>query len=306
MKNFLIFLLFVIISFCFSGIAILLFGVSLTNADPFAVTALCALGFALGSFIFGIITRDNSWVDRLWSTLPVVFVWYYAYRGGFTPVLCIITALVTFWGARLTFNFARKGGYTGEEDYRWSFLRGKITNPFLWQIFSLFFISAYQIGMFLLFTWPVYSLVKTGYAASALFYVFAAAAFVCVCIEIAADQMQWNFHAAKRAEKEGKSIPEKYVKDVKNGFYSQGLFRFSRHPNYFGELGFWCAVWLMAFVLIGDFVVSGFFGPVMLIILFIPSAILTENITGSKYPNYKDYKKVTSQIIPWFPGKSNT
>jgi steroid 5-alpha reductase family enzyme len=311
MKRIVLFIIFIAAAFCISALAMLPFSngfnglaAFFTSADALLVTALCALGFAFCSFIFSIITGDYSWVDRLWSTLPAAFVWYYAYRGGFTAALCIITALVTLWGGRLSFNFARKGGYTGTEDYRWSVLRGKIKNPFLWQFFNLFFISVYQIGMFILFTWPVYSLIKTANNCPALFYIFAVLAFVFICIETAADQMQWNFHIAKKADKEGKNFPDKYINDVKNGFFSQSLFRYSRHPNYFGELGFWWSIWLMALSLSGDFMRSGFFGPVMLTVLFIGSTIFTESITDGKYPKYKEYKKRTSPIIPWFAGRN--
>jgi steroid 5-alpha reductase family enzyme len=310
MKNSLLFILFVAVALCVSAFVMSPFAggfdglaVFIKSANALAVTALCALGFALCSFIFGFITGDYSWVDRIWSILPVAFVWYYAYRGGFSPALCIIAALVTLWGVRLSFNFGRKGGYTGTEDYRWGVLRGRIKNHFLWQLFNLFFICAYQIGLFVLFTWPVYSATKTGNGYSTLFCIFAALAFVFICIETAADQMQWNYHKAKKADREGKKIPDKYISDVKNGFLSQGLFRYSRHPNYFGELGFWWSVWLMTLSLSGDFVRSGFFGPVMLTVLFIGSTIFTESITGGKYVKYREYKKRTSPIIPWFAGK---
>jgi len=308
MKRFILFIIFIAAALCVSGFVMLPFsGGSIASflkiADALAVTSLCAFGFALCSFIFGLITGDYSWVDRLWSTLPVVFVWYYAYRGGFTLALCTIAGLVSLWGLRLSFNFARKGGYTGTEDYRWSVLRGKIKTPFLWQLFNLFFISAYQIGMFILFTWPVYSVIKAVNDFSAFFYISAALAFIFICIETAADQMQWNFHIAKKAALDGKKFPDKHINDVKNGFLSRGLFRFSRHPNYFGELGFWWSVWLMALSLVGDFLQTGFFGPVMLTVLFIGSTVFTESITGGKYPKYKEYKARTSPIIPWFAGK---
>jgi steroid 5-alpha reductase family enzyme len=310
MKNFLLFLLFIAAALCISALVMFPFSSGLDglaefikNADALAVTALCALGFALCSFIFGFITGDYSWVDRIWSILPAAFVWYYAYRGGFTAALYVTSVLVTLWGVRLSFNFARKGGYTGTEDYRWGVLRGKIKNRFLWQLFNLLFISAYQIGMFILFTWPVYSVTKTGNGFSTLFCIFAVLAFVFICIETVADQMQWNFHLAKKAGREGEKIPDKYINDVKNGFLSQGLFRYSRHPNYFSELGFWWSIWLMGLSLSGGFARSGFFGPVMLTILFIGSTIFTESITGGKYAKYREYKARTSPIIPWFAGK---
>jgi steroid 5-alpha reductase family enzyme len=276
-----------------------------TGANMLLVVSLWALGFAIAAFVFSIITKDYSWVDRIWSILPVGFSWYYAYRSGCALLPCIATALVTLWGVRLTFNFARKGGYSGVEDYRWAVVRQKISNPFLWQLFNLFFISLFQCGLFVLFTYPIYSL--TFYSAEGLpvlFLIFAALGIALVCIEFAADQQQWNFYAAKKSALEQKDYPSKYSGDVKNGFLSQGLFALSRHPNYFCELGFWWTIWLAAFSLACDPIASGVFGPFVLTLLFIGSTILTENISSSKYSEYQNYKKkVISPIIPWFPKK---
>ena len=64
-----------------------------------------------------------------------------------------MAVLVTLWGARLTFNFARKGGYTGVEDYRWAVLRARMT-PWQFQLFNLFFIVLYQNALLVLITLP--------------------------------------------------------------------------------------------------------------------------------------------------------
>jgi len=276
-----------------------------TGANMLLVVSLWALGFALASFLFGIITKDYSWIDRMWSILPVCFAWYYAYRSGCSLAPCIATGLVTFWGTRLTFNFARKGGYNGAEDYRWVYLRKKITNPFLWQLFNLSFICLFQSGLFVLFTYPVYALVL--YSAESipvLFWILSVFGIVLVCFEFASDQQQWNFHSAKKAAAEKKDYPPKYADDVKNGFLSQGFFALCRHPNYFGELGFWWIIWLAAFSFAWNPLGSGIFGPIILTFIFIGSTILTESITSSKYPEYLNYKKkVISAIIPWAPRK---
>jgi steroid 5-alpha reductase family enzyme len=274
-----------------------------TSANMLLVVSLCALGFAFAAFVFSIITKDYSWIDRIWSILPVCFAWYYAYRSGCALMPCVATALVTIWGIRLTFNFARKGGYRGMEDYRWAVVRQKISNPFLWQLFNLFFISLFQCGLFVLFTYPIYSL--TFYSVEGLpvlFWVFAALGLVLVCFEFTADQQQWIFYAARKSAAEQKDYPSKYSDDVKNGFLSQGFFSLSRHPNYFCELGFWWTIWLTAFSLTWNPVGSGIFGPFVLTLIFIGSTILTESISSSKYPEYSNYKKkVISPIIPWFP-----
>jgi steroid 5-alpha reductase family enzyme len=306
------FILYVLVALLLSAVVMFPFagGISsfiffVTNANMLLVVSLWALGFAIASFAFNIITKDYSWIDRIYSILPVGFAWYYAYRSGFALAPSIATALVTFWGIRLTFNFARRGGYNGMEDYRWPVMRQKIPNPFLWQLFNLSFISLFQSALFVLFTYPIYSL--TFYQEEGLpvlFWIFAALLIVLVCLEFTADQQRWNFHAAKRAAAEQKNYPLKYSADIKNGFLSQGFFALSRHPNYFCELGFWWTVWLLAFSLTGDPLGSGVFGPFVLTMIMTGSTILSESISSSKYPEYSNYKKrVISAIIPWFARK---
>ena len=75
-------------------------------------------------FLLGEITRNNSQIDKLWSILPIYYVWHIAYAGDLAPRLVLMAVLVSIWGIRLTYNFSRRGAYqwkfwTGEEDYRW-------------------------------------------------------------------------------------------------------------------------------------------------------------------------------------------
>ena len=110
-------------------------------------------------FVVGEISRNNSQVDKNWSIIPIAYVWYIAYRGGLTPKMILMASLVTVWGIRLTYNFARRGAYTwkfwaGEEDYRWEELRKRpgFNNPIIWGLFNFFFISAYQNTLIFLFS----------------------------------------------------------------------------------------------------------------------------------------------------------
>jgi steroid 5-alpha reductase family enzyme len=73
-----------------------------------------------------------------------------------------MAALVFIWGARLTFNFSRRGGYAllpwkGEEDYRWDVLRQQINNRGVFVVFNLLFICFYQLGLLLMFVSPILS-----------------------------------------------------------------------------------------------------------------------------------------------------
>lgn len=247
------------------------------------------------SFLFGLFSGDYSWTDRLWSTMPVVFAWIYAYHGGFAQPMLVAAILVTLWGARLTFNFARRGGYTKTEDYRWLILQKKVSNPLLWQLFNLGFIALYQQALFIAFTSPLYLLSVYGpnemtlplWLASLLFLIF-------LTIETIADQQQYIFQQSKYG-----LLPKRadWTEQYEKGFRSSGLFARSRHPNYFGELGVWYSIYLFASLAIGNILNWSLVGPLALTMLFSFSTVFTESITVSKYESYQQYKKQASAIL---------
>lgn len=171
-----------------------------------------------------------------------------------------------------------------------------LKNEVLWQIFHAIFICISQISMFVMFTLPIYKMIEHQKTEINIWFIcstLVAAGFL--VIETIADQQQWNFQQDKKS---GKIDPSG---DVERGFLTHGLFSVSRHPNYFGELGFWWAIWLMSFSLIQNPVQSGIIGPISLTGLFVGSTIFTERISSSKYPQYKKYQSSVSAVIPWFP-----
>lgn len=58
----------------------------------------------------------------------------------------------------------------------------------------------------------------------------------CIALESVADNQQWEFHERKRIASERNEV---LTGDLKRGFLSYGLFRYSRHANFFGEMGIW-------------------------------------------------------------------
>lgn len=267
--------------------------------DPLVIVLIVAGAASAFCWIASLVTKDTSWVDRLWSIVPVVYVWIFAIAalvdGRDATRLLVMAVLVTAWGARLTFNFARKGGYTGMEDYRWAILRGRMS-PAMFQVFNLFFIVLYQMALLVLITLPAqiawqHPAAFTGWDAAF------AALFVALLIgEFVADQQQWAFHRRKR-EAGGALEP---------GFLTTGLFAYSRHPNFFFEQ----AQWWVFYALGATAAVAsglGFWGGVLnwtvigaalLTLLFIGSTIFTESISAAKYPAYADYQRSTSMLIP--------
>lgn len=273
--------------------------------DPLTVVLIVAGVISAGCWLLSLVTKDTSWVDRIWSVAPVVYVWIFAVAaivdGKDATRLIVMAALATAWGARLTFNFARKGGYTGMEDYRWAILRGRM-RPWQFQVFNLLFIVLYQNALLVLITLP--ALVAwanpSGFtAADAVFAVL----FVCLlALEFTADQQQWNFHRAKKAAG-GELAP---------GFVTTGLFRYSRHPNFFAEQGQWWVFYALGATAAvtsglgfwGGAINGSIVGAVLLTLLFVGSTIFTESISSAKYPAYAAYKASTSMLVPLPPRAS--
>ena len=279
----------------------------LAQLSTFKILGIIALCSALYCFIVGEITRNNSQMDKLWSLLPIVYTWVIAAHGGMTPRLVLMACLATLWGARLTFNFARKGAYKlkfweGEEDYRWPVLRAKkeFQPRWKWVLFDLFFISIYQNALVLMTTFP--ALVSMN-APGTLTWVDCLAAVLMlgfIIYETVADEQQWKFQTKKWAMihecKKLEELPSPYNK----GFNTKGLWRVSRHPNYFAEQGTWVSFYIFSIGAgIGLFNWS-IIGALLLIVLFLGSSSFAEEISSSKYPEYARYCKTVSRF---FPGK---
>ena len=109
--------------------------------------------------------------------------------------------------------------------------------------------------------------------------------------ETVADQQQWNFQRWKRAA----------GPDARPRFVQTGLFRYSRHPNFFFEQAQWWVFVGFAASAAGSLWQPTVLGAVLLTLLFIGSTRFTESISLSRYPEYADYQASTSAIVPWPP-----
>lgn len=266
--------------------------------DPLRLVIIIASLVSAFCWIASLITRDTSWVDRMWSIVPVVYVVVFAASADFTDVrLNLMALLVAAWGARLTFNFARKGGYAGVEDYRWAVVRAGM-KPWQFQVFNLLFIVIAQNVLLVLIALPALTAYENQDTPLGPVGVLLAVLFLaCLVGETVADQQQWDFHAWKRAERRTGRTPDPQ-------FLQTGLFRFSRHPNYFFEQAMWWLVFLMGAAAAGSLLQWTGLGAVLLTLLFIGSTRMTEQITLAKYPDYAEYQARTSAVIPWFPRRA--
>ncbi len=253
-------------------------------------------------FVLGEITKNNSQVDKLWSILPIVYVWIVAYSGNFSPRLVLMAVLVTLWGLRLTYNFSRHGAFTirfweGHEDYRWAVLRAKpeFQGKWKWTLFNLFFICGYQQILILLFTLPIIIALQFNDTALSLFdWIIAFAMVFFIVFEAIADQQHWNFQSKKWKMIKNKNILEG---DFKKGFLDKGLWAYSRHPNYFAEQAVWVCFFLFSITASHQWLNWSIAGCLLLIILFQSSANFSEEISSGKYPEYVTYQKRVAKFI---------
>ncbi|UAJ78112.1 DUF1295 domain-containing protein [Leifsonia sp. ZF2019] len=263
--------------------------------EPFLICLWILIGVCALTWVLSLITGEHSWVDRIWSLVPLAYVWVFAGATGLSdPRLVLMAVLVTLWGARLTFNFARKGGYApGGEDYRWEVLRGRMPAA-AFQLFNLFFIVIYQNVLLLLISLPAWTAYEHRTPLGPLDIVLAMVFLAFLVGETVADQQQWDFHRWKKAEVAAGRTPSPR-------FLQTGLFRLSRHPNFFFEQAQWWVLFLIGCTAAGSILQWTVIGPLLLTGLFIGSTVFTESISRSRYPEYVEYQRRTSPIVPWFP-----
>ena len=266
------------------------------ETDPLTTALWAAGALALLCWVLSLITKEYSWVDRLWSITPALFSVHFAAHVGFDDArLNLMASLTVLWGVRLTYNFARKGGYkAGGEDYRWKDVQEKI-GPVWFQVLNATFLAPFQNFLLLLIVVPSYAAYQVaGEPLNPLDYL-AAIAFVAFFLgETIADQQQWKFQTAKYAAIARGETPAA-------DFITTGLFRYSRHPNFFCEQAIWWTYYLFSIAAGAGWLNWTITGALLLSLLFQGSTGLTEKISARKYPAYVDYQRKTSRLMPWFP-----
>ncbi|OFZ10267.1 MAG: hypothetical protein A3D92_04885 [Bacteroidetes bacterium RIFCSPHIGHO2_02_FULL_44_7] len=265
---------------------------------------LIVLGVILYSFIVGQLSGNNSQTDKLWSLVPIYYTWHMTYFAGMPEKMVLMSVLVTIWGARLTYNFGRRGGYSwkfwaGEEDYRWEVLRKKpgFSNPWVWRVFDLFFICGYQHTLIFLFTLPILAVAGTPGAdvITSADYLLGSLMVACVVLEFIADQQQYNFQTEKyRRKNAGEELGE-----YAHGFVRTGLWKYMRHPNYAMEQSVWLIFYFFSVSATGEWLNWSITGALLLVILFKSSSDFSEAVTAEKYPEYAIYQRTTPRFVPF-------
>ena len=253
---------------------------------------LCIV-LSIAVLLITLASRECSWVDRLWSLCPPIYCLIVASALAFSSTrVNLMTLLVCLWGARLTFNFARKGGFRpGGEDYRWGVLRERLAPAAFVAMMATFGVPG-QMLIVWLFTAPIHQAwLGPDVPLNALDYVAAALFLALLAVETVADEQMWAFQKDKKRRREN-------GEEVTQPFMAAGLFRYSRHPNYAAELGQWAVFYLFAVAATGQWLHWSGLGIILLVMVFVGSIWLTESVSAEKYPGYADYKSSTPMLLP--------
>jgi steroid 5-alpha reductase family enzyme len=238
-------------------------------------------------FAFSVALSNSSLYDPYWSVAPPALFAYWLSRGEPSMRAWIAIALVGLWGARLTWNFLRGWRGLTHEDWRYRDLRAKSGRAY----WAVSFLGIHFFPTMLTFGGSL-SLWVVATAGDRPLGVLDGAALVvtlaAIAIEALADRQLRRFVLAKPPE---------------GAILSTGLWRYSRHPNYFGEVLFWWGLFL--FALAADpsrvWVVID---PIAITVLFVfVSVPLIDRRMAARRPAYAEHARRVSAIVPWFPGR---
>ena len=249
-------------------------------------TLLAGLGAATAVTFVAALHADNGSVfDVWWSVLPpfaALWLTGLSESDALTPRQVAVHAVVWFWAFRLTTNWVVGWPGLHHEDWRYVDLKERWPIP-KWAVYLV----AVE-GVPTLFVWlgclslhPALALGDGTFG-----FLDALALFVglgAVAIELAADEQMRAFAAKKQPGE---------VMD-------RGLWRLSRHPNYFGEISFWVSLWLFA-VAAAPSIWWVVVGPVAMIALFFGASIpMLDERSAARRPAYAEYAARTPALIPW-------
>jgi steroid 5-alpha reductase family enzyme len=240
-------------------------------------TTLTVMGIA---WLISVLIRNVGIVDVFWGVaIAGAGVTYVVAHPEAGTRGALVATLSVIWAARLGLHILWRG-WGKPEDRRYREIRARnepnFTQKSLYLVFGLQAFLAWLVAMPLLgaslSTAPIGRLDRLGTFLWAVGFVF----------EAVADGQLARFQRRPQAER---------------GVMDQGLWRYSRHPNYFGEFLLWWGIGLIA---VSGGAWWGLIGPVLLtfFLLKVSGVALTEKDIADRRPEYRDYMRRTSAFFP--------
>lgn len=245
--------------------------------------AVAMVALAVGMWLLSVKLRDVSIVDSAWSIFFLLFALVFAWRQGDRSVATLaMLALVAAWALRLSIYITWRNHGHGE-DRRYQAIRARNQPNFefksLYLVFLLQAVLAFVIAM------PLLPALNGANDANLVTWLGMAVAAFGLLFETIGDAQMARFKADPASAGQ--------VMD-------RGLWRYTRHPNYFGESVFWWGVWIASASLGGAWTV---FSPLLMtfLLLRVSGVPLLEADLKQRRPAYAEYLRTTSSFVPWPP-----
>lgn len=249
-------------------------------------SAICV--FLYMSFIFALarIKKDNSIVDIAWG-IGFIFVTVLTFflEAGFMPRHILVSALILAWGARLATHIAVRNKGRGE-DFRYAQWRKDWGKWFI--IRSYFQIYVLQGFLLLVISFPVMLINHSDEQGLGFLDIIGLIIWLKgFFFEAVGDCQLSKFK--RKPENKGKIM-------------TRGLWRYTRHPNYFGETAMWWGIFFIALSVRNG--LTAIISPLVITFLLLRVSgvtMLEKKYVGNK--EFAEYAKRTSAFFPWFSKK---
>jgi steroid 5-alpha reductase family enzyme len=258
----------------------------MTISEVFIKNAAAVAGMMLVVWVISVLIKDASIVDIGWGLGFVLIAWVTFLTSDRTPRCWLIVLLTTIWGTRLSGYLARRNLGKGE-DYRYVKMREKHGSRF--PIVSLLTVFGLQGLIMLIVSLPL----QTGMTVEA-----PTTLGLLACIGCAV----WLIGFAFEAGGDWQLARFKADESNRGKVLDSGFWRYTRHPNYFGDFMIWWGVFLISFGT-GAAWWSAIGPAVMSFFLIKVSGVAMLEKTLKKKPGYADYIAKTNAFFPWFPAR---
>lgn len=232
--------------------------------------------------------RDASVVDIFWGpAFGLVAAFYFTRAPGTGALAALTLGAVTLWALRLGGYLALRWARKGREDYRYAAMRERRGRRF-----------------------PVVSLVTVFWLQGVLVWVLSLPLFVAILDSGPPGPVGWAglvlFLAGFAWEAVADLQLSRFKGDPGNRgrVLDSGLWRYSRHPNYFGEAVLWWGLWLLAVDAGGWWTVFAPAGMTLLLLKVSGVPLLEPHLEETR-PGYREYVARTPAFVPWFPRRGD-
>lgn len=232
-------------------------------------------------WLLGLIFSNASLYDPYWSIAPpIIAVFFTIYAAGISAVSILYIAVFAIWGTRLTLNWIVDWPGFSHQDWRYTMLRDN--NPKIYFLTNLFGINLIPTAFVFAAMVPFFAGILSAASINAFSVIGALICIGAALIQLISDGQMRRF---RHGDNKGKNM-------------NSGLWKYSRHPNYFGEVSFWWGIFIISLSVAPQYWYT-IAGPIMMTLLFVFISVpMMKNKLLASKEGYADYVETTSMLIP--------